>query len=509
DEIDMLRPHIMFLESKGYELTTVCSGSDALEAMESAEFDMVILDEHMPGITGLQTLQSIKQQHPHMPVIMITKSEEENIMERAIGSRIADYLIKPVNPNQILLSIKKTLDGRRLVADTSTSGYRAEFGAITASIAQCATLDDWRDLYRRLVYWQTELSAQTHTLQADTAEMASILATQIDEANTVFGKFIRRNYRDLLLNEPLTSPGLIRSRVMPLLKEDPVWFVVIDNFRLDQWLALKSLLSNLFTFSDETLSLSILPTSTQFARNAIFAGMMPSEIKRRWPDLWVDDDAAESKNMAEERLLAMQLERHGFRERMSYSKIFDSEGCEQFISTMADRADCRLNAVVINFIDMLSHARTESRTVRELASTDAAYLSITDSWLRHSPTLELFSRIAATGQKVVLATDHGTIRVATPQRIVGDRTLTTNLRYKAGRGMDYNARQVMVADRPAEIGLPVKRIGEEYVFATGRDFFAYPNNYNHYAQYYRGTFQHGGISMEEMLVPLVTLTSKL
>lgn len=508
DEIDMLRPHIMFLEGKGYELATVCSGSDAIEALAASDYDLVILDEHMPGITGLQTLQQIKQQHPQLPVIMITKSEEENIMERAIGSRIADYLIKPVNPNQILLSIKKILDGRRLVADTSTSGYRSEFAAISAGIAQCASLDDWKDLYRRLVYWQTELSAQTHTLQADTAEMASILATQVDEANSVFAKYIRRNYRELLLSEKLTSPGLIGARVIPLLKEEPVWLVVIDNFRLDQWLTLKSLLTNLFTFSDETLSMSILPTSTQYARNAIFAGMMPSEIKRRWPDLWVEEDAEESKNPAEERLLAMQLERYGLRERFSYSKIFDSEGCEQFIASMADKEASRLNAVVINFIDMLSHARTESRTVRELASTDAAYLSITESWLRHSPTLEMFSRMAATGRKVVLATDHGTIRVTTPQRIVGDRTLTTNLRYKAGRGMDYNAREVMVADRPADIGLPVKRIGEEYVFATGRDFFAYPNNFNHYAQYYRGTFQHGGISMEEMLVPLVTLIPK-
>ena len=507
DEIDLLKPHIMFLRSRGYELTTACSGADALELAAAEPFDLIILDENMPGISGLETLAAIKQRMPLMPVIMITKSEEENIMDQALGSKIADYLIKPVNPNQILLAIKKQLDSVRLVSEQTQVDYRREFAALSDSIGRADSIDDWYDLYRRLVFWDMQLAS------AATTGMDEMLDLQRREANQEFGKWVRRRYEQWAADpeadgRPLMSPEVMPRRVMPMLAAgEKVWLVLIDNFRLDQWATVKPLLADTFSF-DEQLYTSILPTATQYARNAIFSGLMPLQIARMFPDLWVDEDSEEGKNLNESPLLATLFERYRRKVRFSYNKINDSAGAERLLRDFADLEANDLNVVVVNFIDMLSHARTESRMIRELAKTDAAYRSITESWFRHSPVLDLFRRIARAGGKVVLTTDHGTIRVEQPVKVIGDRNTNTNLRYKLGRNLDYDARRVFEIRDPKRAGLPSPNISTAYIFALGRDFLAYPNNYNYYVQYYTGTFQHGGISMEEMLVPLITMTAK-
>lgn len=505
DEIDLLKPHIMFLRNRGYDLQTANNGRDALETAMAEPFDLIILDENMPGLTGLETLALIKQKRPHTPVIMITKSEEENIMDQAVGSKIADYLIKPVNPNQILIAIKKHLHSERLVAEKTSRDYREEFADLSTAINNAASIDDWYSLYDRLVFRELELA------NAGT-NMDDLLATQRREANSEFFKWVRRNYQGWLESEagnhPLLSHRIFPEVVFPMLDAgEKTVFVLIDNFRLDQWRTIKPLLAEYFDF-DESLYTAILPTATQYARNAIFSGLMPVQIQKMFPDLWVDEDEEEGKNINESPLIATQLERYRRKDRFSYHKINDNAAGEKLLREFQRLESDNLSVIIFNFIDMLSHARTESRMIRELAATDAAYRSLSESWFRHSSAFEIFRRIAEKGWKVVLTTDHGTIRVEHPVKVVGDKNTNTNLRYKLGKNLAYNSKQVYEIKTPERYGLPCPNVSTTYIFAGPDDFFAYPNNYKHYVQYYSGTFQHGGISMEEMLVPLIKLNPK-
>lgn len=510
DEIELLRAHLMFLEKKGYEVITVTNGTDAVDQFKANSFDLVLLDENMPGLSGLETLQKIKEISPSTPVVMVTKSEEENIMDQAIGSKIADYLIKPVNPNQILLTLKKNIHHKEIVTEVTQTGYQQSFQQIAMQISDCRTYQDWVDVYRKLVHWELELSGTD-------SNMTDMLVMQKEDANNGFAKFIKKNYLqwvDGILptspanDHPLMSPEIFKKKIFPLINGgDKVFMIVIDNFRYDQWRMIAKEVGDLFEI-DEELYYSILPTATQYARNAIFSGLMPNKIAEMFPDLWVDEDEEEGKNLNEEPLIRTQLERYRRKDTFSYHKINDMSGAEKFMQQFKQLAKNDLNVVVFNFIDMLSHARTESKMVRELANNESAYRSLTQSWFRHSVISDLLKMLAQTDYKVVLTTDHGSIRCNKPVKIIGDRNTNTNLRYKLGKNLAYDSKDLFVIKEPGKALLPAPNLSTSYVFATGDDFFAYPNNYNYYVSYYKDTFQHGGISMEEMIVPIITMTGK-
>lgn len=504
DEIDLLKAHIIFLEKKDYRVTTCSNGNDAIDLCREENFDLVLLDENMPGLSGLETLAGIKDIQPNVPVVMVTKNEAEDLMDQAIGSKIADYLIKPVNPSQILLTLKKNIHRREIEQEAAQTGYRREFGRIGMQMDERLDAEGWIELYKRLVYWEMELD------EADRA-MNEMLRTQKEEANQAFAKFVRDNYENWINRpdeRPLISPDVFKRAIFPrLAKGRKVFLLVLDNLRFDQWRAISTELAEQFDI-DENLYYSILPTATQYARNALFAGLMPAQIREMYPDLWVEEEEDEGKNLNEEALIRRQMERFRRREAFTYNKINDSAAADRLLSSFGPLTQTPLNVLVINFIDILSHARTESRMVRELAGDEAAFRSITLSWFRHTPIKELFRTLASLDYDIVITTDHGSIRATQPVKVVGEKNINTNLRYKLGRNLSYNRKEVFEAREPKRIGLPSPNLTTTYIFARGNSFFAYPNNYNHYVTYYRNTFQHGGISMEEMIIPLVTLRPK-
>ena len=505
DEIDLLKPHILFLEEKGFEIDTVNNGSDAVDMSKEKHYDIIFLDENMPGLTGLETLAKIKAHNSNVPIIMITKSEEEHIMEEAIGGQISDYLIKPVNPNQILLSLKKNLDSRDLVSQKTTSDYQVEFRQIGMRLNDRLDAEEWADVYDKLIKWELKLQ------ESNDAGMKEVFNMQKKDANQQFCKYVDKNYRSWLQGDedaPVMSHQLLSKKLIPSLGGEPIFLIVIDNLRYDQWHVLKPLISPYFNVDKEEIFYSILPTATHYARNALFAGLMPAEIEKKYPNLWLNENDEGGKNMHEEELLQHNLKRHNKNVKMSYNKVVKLDYAKRMVERFNELLENDLNVIVYNFVDMLSHARTEMEVIKELADDEAAYRSLTVTWFNHSPLKEMLKKISESGIRTFLTTDHGTIRVDNPVKIQGDKNTNTNLRYKVGKNLNYAEKEVIVSSNPEDIMLPKENVSSQFVFSKENDFFAYPNNYNHYAKYYMDTFQHGGVSLEEMLIPWIELSAK-
>ena len=504
DEMDLLKPHVIFLEQRGFVVQTAYNGQDAIDYFKSNDFDIIFLDENMPGLSGLETLDRLKIIDPNVPIVMITKSEEENIMDAAIGSKISDYLIKPVNPNQILLSIKKNIQNKQLITQKATSDYQQEFGLISQLISSALKPSDWINIYRKLVYWELQL------VNSADSGMNEIIQTQYNEANSQFAKFIRSNYiswfNEKSIEKPLLSPNVFKNKVFPLIKnDDKVAVILIDNLRFDQWKILMPLISQIFKIRNEDLYYSILPTATQYSRNSMFAGLMPLEIEKMYPEFWLYDEEEGGKNLFEEQLLNQQLSRYSKENKFFYAKIQNTKDGKKLISNYNSILKYSLSVIVYNFVDIMSHARTDREMIRELADDESAYRSLTLSWFEHSTLLELLKILSQNNVQVILTTDHGSVRVFNPLKIIGDKKTSTNLRYKTGRNLNYNEKLVFDIKQPAEAHLPLSNVSSRYIFATNQDFLVYPNKFNYYANYYKNTFQHGGISLQEMIIPVVNL----
>jgi DNA-binding response OmpR family regulator len=507
DEIDLLKPHILFLNEKGYKIKTVTNGNDALDCFKKENFDLVFLDENMPGLTGLETLAKIKTIDPDVPIVLITKNEEEYMMEDAIGFKIDDYLIKPVNPKQILLTIKKLIDNKRLVSEKTSMAYQQDFRTLGMTLNENLSHSEWVEVYKKLVYW--ELSLET----LEDEGMHEILTVQKAEANVQFSKFVERNYLSWLKNPqdgPITSNQLFTKKVFPSLEaKKPTFFILIDNLRYDQWKMINSILMDYYRVDEEDSYYSILPTATQYARNAIFSGLMPIEMEKRFPGMWQNDEDEGGKNLFEEKFLADQIQRVMRKEcKYSYNKILTFEQGKTISENITNLMGNDLNVIVYNFVDMLSHARTDMAMIRELANDEAAYRSLTLSWFVHSPLLDALKKLAQKDIKLIITTDHGTIRVKHPSKVIGDRNTNSNLRYKQGKNLNFNPKEVFHVKNPHDAMLPKLHMSSGFIFAKEDSYFVYPNNYNQFVNYFNETFQHGGISLEEMIVPYVTYSPK-
>lgn len=508
DELESLQSQKKFLENKGYRVHTLSNGYDALDYVRDNPVDVVLLDESMPGMSGLETLSRIKTIQTHVPVVMITKNETENLMDEAIGSQISDYLIKPVNPNQVLLSLKKIIDNKRLIAEKTVTAYQQEFRELFMALNSQPDYHQWMEIYRKLVYWELEMS------KSESTELYDIFQSQKNEANTEFFKFISKQYLSWVnprsIESPIMSHTLFRYKILPHIEKDiPTIWILIDNLRFDQWKMIQPVFAELFRILEEETFYSILPTATQYSRNAVFAGLMPAEIEKTFPGLWKNDEEDGGKNVHEEEFFRQQLKRLRKEDiKFSYQKILTNQEAQRLMDHAHNLLNQELSIIVYNFVDMLSHARTEMEVLKELASDEASYRSLTYSWFLHSPLYQTLKKISDKKFKLILSTDHGSVRVNTPCKVIGDKQTTANLRYKHGRNLNYEDRDVFAVKDPKEAGLPSPTVNSSFIFAKENGYLCFPNNYNHYVNYYRNTFQHGGISLEEMIIPVIRMQTK-
>ncbi|HEY9165445.1 MAG TPA: bifunctional response regulator/alkaline phosphatase family protein [Candidatus Kryptonia bacterium] len=508
DEIELLKPHVIFLKDKGFQVDTATNGQDAIELVRQnfrdQNYDLILLDEMMAGMGGLKTLEAIKGIAPEIPVVMITKNEAESLMEEAIGQKITDYLTKPVNPSQILLTAKRIIDGHRITGERVSRDYVTDFRDISSQLDSELTYKEWVEIHQKLTYWELEIDEHPETGLKDP------LTDQRRAANAAFGKYIESVYKNWVNSKsekPKLSHEVFETYVMPKMTPGkPVVMIVIDCMRLDQWLIMEDYLRDDFAINKE-FYYSILPTATPYSRNAIFSGLLPLEMEKRFPEIWdkgnSDDDS--SRNRYEKELLTDLLQRKRIRVEPKYIKIIDPDFGKNIVSNISSFVRLPLTTIVVNFVDILAHSRSDSDILKEIAPDESAYRSLTKSWFQHSYLLDLFKALAETNATVVVTTDHGSVRSLRGSKVLGDREASTNLRYKFGRNLKCDDRQAIFVKNPEDYMLPRRGVTINYIIAKEDFYFVYPTEYHKYLEQYHDSFQHGGISLEEMILPVIFL----
>ncbi len=505
DEVDLLKPHIVFLENKGYHVTPVNNVNEALELIEQEKFQLTFLDENMPGISGIEAIPMIKALDNALKIVMVTKSEEEHIMEEAIGSQISDYILKPVNPSQILLSLKKNLREDELVEQHTIQSYQQDFRNLSMELSYVKNYDEWANYYKKILNWEIKFDKVFDN------EFSDLLQSQKEEANIQFAKYIEKNYEDWLHGgeKPMMSHTIFKEKVKPELEKEKVLLLMVDNLRYDQWKVIEPLFTKFYNKTSEDYYYSILPTATQYARNSFFAGLLPSEIEKRFPDKWFNDNEEGNKNEHEREFLDDQMKRLGLSSKsMKYLKILNADFEKKIFEDFNQHKNNDLLVIIYNFIDILSHAKTDNHIIDQLIRDDKTFRSLTYNWFENSYLLKIIKLAAESGFKLVITTDHGTIYVKKPSKVVGDRETSTNIRYKTGKSLTYEEGSVWAISNPEKLFLPKGNLSSKYIFAKNNMFLAYPKNYNHYVNYYKDTYQHGGISLEECIVPFSILEPK-
>ncbi|MCS7052126.1 MAG: bifunctional response regulator/alkaline phosphatase family protein [Ignavibacterium sp.] len=512
DEIDLLKSHIIFLSEKGYEVDTVTNGEDALSSIKEKSYDLIFLDEMMAGMGGLETLSKIREIEPNIPVVMITKSEEESLMDEAIGGKINDYLTKPVNPSQVLLVCKKIFESKKIVGQYAAKDYLQDFNSISQKLMNNLDYIDWIDIYVKLVNWSIELDKHPEL------GLKQTLLDLYREANKEFSKFIEKSYPDWLDksnydNKPTLSPDIVEKYLIKHLNEEnkSIFFIVIDCLRLDQWMIMEQHLNDFFKI-EKDYYYSILPTATPYSRNSLFSGLFPSEIENRYPEYWTNKNEDEkTMNKYERELLILLLERKKvkLRNELKYIKIIDSDVGKNFEQNILSYQNNHLTAVVVNFLDMIAHGRSDSDILKEIAPDESAYRSLTNSWFIHSYLFNVLKSISQMRNvKVILTTDHGSIRCLRGAKVLGDREASTNLRFKFGRNLKAESKHAVYIKNSENYKLPKIGVTINYIIAKEDYYFVYPTDYHKYLTYFKDTFQHGGISLEEMIIPIVTMEPK-
>tara|TARA_Y200000002_G_scaffold55084_2_gene40451 strand:+ start:7452 stop:8993 length:1542 start_codon:yes stop_codon:yes gene_type:complete len=504
DEIDFFHSHIIFLEQKGFEVIKAKSGAEGLIILDNSRIDVILIDQNMPGLAGTETIKLINEKFDQTPIVMISQNSDDNTIDQAIGNRVKDYIIKPINPNQVLLTLRKILSKKELINNTTLDNYQKKYQEINNLINECSSLEDWKNVYKTLVKWEIKLS------NTDDVDIVEIIMSQKKYANNLFSSFIEKNYQKELENESFVSSiNIFKKHVFPNInRKESTLLILIDNFRYDQWKMIEGLITENYTIDEEFLYTSILPTTTQYSRNSIFSGLSPLQIKKKYPSYWVDEFDNTNKNKFENQLLEDQLTKLGLKFKHKFIKISNSKDSKSFNKNLINQQKFNLTTVVYNFIDMISHAKKDVKLIKELASTDKAYRELTLTWFKNSDLYDTIKKSKDLGFRIIITSDHGTINVDKPSKVSGAKKISNNLRYKTSDQIIFNSKDVIEFKNPNSFELPSYNLNSSFIFARNNTFFVYPNNYNEYVSMYKDSYQHGGVSLEEMLVPFLILSPK-